>query len=252
MSTEKTTNSNGETRKTQRASRSRKPNSAGSPPTVTTKVVTPTEAEPVTEVTLSVPDNAQGETGVTLDAPVLEQSSTQSRGADAPTDSAADNNVDNHEGEIMASGNEEPTTALAPAKEGQLVAQSSGGRLVPKVASTITIAGGQRPIMESTLQVKEMFGNRPIFASDLQIYETVNDCGLRPILVSPFQIVGSLDAAGHRPIGANDFEMVGTINVSGIRPIGVSTLHVTEMLTEKRPIASNDIDDAPALMGYID
>lgn len=197
----------------------------------------------------SEPENLQNQTDITATAPIPDQSTAD----DVVVETLVETNlVDNPEGNVMATPKEEQPTTLAPTNEGQLVPQPTTGGLVPTIASTMTIAGGQRPIMTSNLQVTQMIGNRPIFASDLQIYETINVSGLRPVLASPFQIVGSLDAAGHRPVGANEFEMAGTINISGVRPIGVSTLHVTEMLTSSRPIASNDIDDSPVLMGYID
>lgn len=251
MSTDKITRSNGDPPKTQRASRSRKsssPESANTTPTATAKAEVKGEAPAVPEKKVAEPEPLQIQTDVPVTAPVSEQPTTDT----VVTADPVDNPVDNPEGDVMASPSKEAVSALPPAHEGELVPHPSSAGLVPTVASTMTIAGGERPIMTSNLVVTQMMGNRPIFASDLQVYETINASGLRPVLASPFEVVGSLDAAGHRPIGANEFEIVGTINISGIRPIGVSTLHVTEMLTASRPIASNDIDDAPALMGYID
>jgi hypothetical protein len=45
-----------------------------------------------------------------------------------------------------------------------------------------------------------------------------------------------------------------TLQASGIRPISASTLVISETYASmgNRPIASNDVDDASLLMGYLD
>ncbi len=277
MSTDKATPSPGENPKARRTStRNRKANfqePLNSTPPLTEEIAEKTKAPAKSGASVKTQTlnlvNPKEEISAQQAVPTLERSLDEISGAEIPmaeipgaeipiaetADETAKNNVEIHEGEaIMSTGTDKQPVSLPPAKEGQLVAQASDSNLeANKVVSLMTIAGGQRPIMSSPLEVKGMLTpNRPIFASDLQVYETINVSGLRPVMASPFEVVGSLDAAGHRPIGANEFEIMATINESGIRPIGASSLHITEMLTVSRPIASNDIDDSGSLMGFID
>jgi hypothetical protein len=264
MEPEKTNRSAGDTPKTRKTSQSRKAKSTSTqstpPPAAKTaapvgRTVAPAKqgADKVVEtkvVEVKSPIEALPPLEIpSLERPPINIPVPESPKEEVPAETASDR-IDIHEGEIMATNDKQ----LTPAKDGQLVAQTSGGNADPyKVVSLMTIAGGQRPIMASTLEVKDMLTpNRPIFASDLVVYETINVSGIRPVMASPFEIVGSLDAAGQRPVAANEFEVAATMNVSGIRPIAASSLIVTEMLTATRPIASNDIDDSGTLMGYID
>ena len=97
-------------------------------------------------------------------------------------------------------------------------------------------------------------GVRPIGSSELQIAGTVKISGIRPIGISTLAIADTVNIMGIRPIGAHTFEIVDTINLSGIRPIGSSTLVIANNYTSfgNRPTASNLIDDAPVLMGFLD
>ncbi|NJR51029.1 MAG: hypothetical protein HC780_17080 [Leptolyngbyaceae cyanobacterium CSU_1_3] len=110
--------------------------------------------------------------------------------------------------------------------------------------------------------------NRPIMSSEMEVVGTIQSAGIRPIAASPMAIYGTL--MGGRPIEANGLrvaDMVGDSPIfysevqmiegeSGIfgRPIMVSdpALMNSEAGYGGRPIASNAIDDARSLMGFID
>ncbi|AFY99527.1 hypothetical protein [Calothrix sp. PCC 6303] len=95
---------------------------------------------------------------------------------------------------------------------------------------------------------------RPIGASNLEFAGTVTISGVRPIGVSTFEVVETIDAMGVRPIGANLIHVVDSINLSGIRPIASSGLVISDSYSVmgNRPVASNEVDDSPALMGFLD
>lgn len=75
--------------------------------------------------------------------------------------------------------------------------------------------------------------NRPVEQSDLEIAETVNMAGIRPIF-------------------ASDLKITEMIKFSGERPVFASNLKITDTFIGNRPIASNNVDDDDALMGYLD
>ena len=91
---------------------------------------------------------------------------------------------------------------------------------------------------ESSLDVRPSYlGNRPVEPSTSKIVET-------------FSAVG-----GSRPIFASALTVCDTIKASGIRPISASTLVISEqysVMGGSRPVASNELDDASLLMGYLD
>ena len=77
----------------------------------------------------------------------------------------------------------------------------------------------------------------------------------RPVTVSKLAIAETFGAVGgERPIFASSLQVRGTIDSSGLRPISAGNLAISEVYTSmgNRPVASNDIDDPDALMGYLD
>ncbi|MEQ8381937.1 MAG: hypothetical protein RH949_06165 [Coleofasciculus sp. A1-SPW-01] len=97
-------------------------------------------------------------------------------------------------------------------------------------------------------------GNRPIATSSLKVSDQGSIRGIRPIDTSELQIVGTLSSMGERPITASNMQIRDVMVVSGNRPISVSTLHLenTEMILGNRPIASNVMEEADEIMGYLD
>lgn len=120
------------------------------------------------------------------------------------------------------------------------------------------------------LYQKNLPENRPIASGSFEVWEYINDGGTRPIAVSDLEISGSLTLMGNRPIEishqkvdhlfdgrpvmANNLKVHEMFKASGERPIEVSHLIISQLysLMGNRPIASNDIDDPEALMGFID
>jgi hypothetical protein len=120
------------------------------------------------------------------------------------------------------------------------------------------------------LYQKNLPENRPIASGSFEVWEYVKDGGTRPIAVSDLEISTSLTLMGNRPIEISHNKvdhlfdgrpvMTNTLKVhemfkaSGERPIEVSHLIISQLysLMGNRPIASNDIDDPEALMGFID
>ncbi|MGV0024040.1 hypothetical protein [Phormidesmis priestleyi] len=110
--------------------------------------------------------------------------------------------------------------------------------------------------------------NRPIMPDDLEVVGTIQSSGIRPIAASHLAIYGTLmggrpieanalrvaDMVGDSPIFYNDVEMIEGDNGIFGRPIMVSdpALMNAEEGFGSRPIASNQIDDPRALMGFID
>lgn len=115
-----------------------------------------------------------------------------------------------------------------------------------------------------------MVSNRPVMPSDIEVAETITVAGVRPIAASHLHLAGSFlngrpiessalkvqaTLPGDRPIFMSDFkEVEGGALLPGHRPIMASDpklLHGSA-LPGGRPIASNEIDDPIALMGYLD
>lgn len=162
-----------------------------------------------------------------------------------------------HEGEMLEEGNGIKITSLAVSKSSAAKpAKSAQPESALHVAGVLTIAGGERPVTTSTMQVIGTFeaaGTRPVSASDLQIYETINEAGIRPITASDLKTVELFDSSGQRPITADTFEICGTFNSSGIRPVGASPIHFSDAeIIGNRPVGVNDDQSAGTLMGYID
>jgi hypothetical protein len=75
---------------------------------------------------------------------------------------------------------------------------------------------------------------------------------VRPIQPAAMTVVGTFQSAGVRPIGAGHLILSGHLHDN--RPVAASDPKFTEgsRLIGTRPIASNDMDDASTLMGYLD
>lgn len=77
----------------------------------------------------------------------------------------------------------------------------------------------------------------------------------RPIEPSHLEIVNTYSSLGsNRPITKGNIAFNRSLVISGNRPIAVSTLKISDSYSVmgNRPVASNETDDASALMGYID
>ncbi|MBD2464982.1 hypothetical protein H6G89_28665 [Oscillatoria sp. FACHB-1407] len=94
-------------------------------------------------------------------------------------------------------------------------------------------------------------GDRPIAVSNLDVYGTI--LNNRPIMASHIKVL-DVTAVGGRPIFASDLVIREDLSLPGGRPVFASDPHLLEasMLPGGRPIASNEIDDAETLMGFID
>lgn len=78
----------------------------------------------------------------------------------------------------------------------------------------------------------------------------------RPIEESHLEVVGTI--MGNRPIfktesvsGISFVHSEDSVGAMANRPVAISHLQITSM-TVNRPVASNDVDDPYALMGYLD
>lgn len=76
----------------------------------------------------------------------------------------------------------------------------------------------------------------------------------RPIEPSHLDVVRTYSTVGsNRPVTKGTVEISNTITISGNRPIAVGGLQISEShIMGNRPIASNEVDDAATLMGYLD
>ena len=110
---------------------------------------------------------------------------------------------------------------------------------LPAMSSDLEIAGtildgGIRPIAASHLDLYgTILTNRPVVSSHLKIFEMLP--GDRPVFYSDIHMVESEEYPGHRPVMVSDPALLNGSTLPG-----------------NRPIASNAIDDAPNLMGFID
>jgi hypothetical protein len=109
----------------------------------------------------------------------------------------------------------------------------------PVMASEVEVIGtlqmaGERPVMASPMGIFGTFLNgRPIQSSALKIYDGLP--GGSAIFLSDFQAVEGLDLPGGRPVMASPSGLLGSDRHFG-----------------DRPIFANEVDDADALMGFID
>ncbi|HEY9619261.1 MAG TPA: hypothetical protein V6C78_02785 [Crinalium sp.] len=113
----------------------------------------------------------------------------------------------------------------------------------------------EREAEQGSIEVAEMFfsaGERPIAASHLHIYGTI--LNNRPIMASDDIRVLDTTLVGGRPIFASHLLIRDDLSLPGGRPVFASDPHLLEasLLPGGRPIASNEIDDAETLMGFLD
>lgn len=117
---------------------------------------------------------------------------------------------------------------------------------------------GERPIMDGGFRAADYFqvaGTRPIATGVLQVTREFGSVGsARPVVSNGMQVVSTFKSSGERPVMADTLAIVGKFYSSGERPVSASGLEIQETYTRMgvRPIASNVIDNAPVLMGYID
>lgn len=106
----------------------------------------------------------------------------------------------------------------------------------------------------SEIEVAESFtsaGLRPIAASHLDVFGTI--LNNRPIMASHLRVV-EYAIPGNRPVFASDIVVRDDLTLPGGRPIIASDPKLLEasLLMGGRPIASNQVDDAETLMGFLD
>ena len=92
-------------------------------------------------------------------------------------------------------------------------------------------------------------------ATGIQLYQPQHLHDNRPVGPDDFTISEIVSISGDRPIGSSAMQVSEMFSMSGARPIGMSTLHIDEVYSTmggNRPIASNEIDDSSALMGFLD
>jgi hypothetical protein len=72
--------------------------------------------------------------------------------------------------------------------------------------------------------------------------------------MATIEVTGSFFSSGERPIVADNLDIVGKFFSSGERPVTAGNLVISDSYSVmgNRPVASNVIDDAPTLMGFID
>lgn len=143
---------------------------------------------------------------------------------------------------------EEVIEATATPAEGK-----AKGGAIQIHSETPSLSIRNRPVMPSNIDVIgtiQSSGIRPIEASHMAVYGTILNG--RPISASNLRVAEMLP--GNSPIFYSDFHSVESLELAGHRPVMESEpgLMSAEMLLGNRPIFSNTVDDAPALMGFID
>ncbi|MEM9244878.1 MAG: hypothetical protein AAGA67_03930 [Cyanobacteria bacterium P01_F01_bin.153] len=110
------------------------------------------------------------------------------------------------------------------------------------------------PVQARRRPLAPNFGQRPVEASELDLVESDLPSN-RPVEASSLKVSGTVSSYGTRPIAASDMEVISTIVLSGNRPVSSSDLakaDTTWLPGGKRPVASNDLGEEAALMGFID
>ena len=84
----------------------------------------------------------------------------------------------------------------------------------------------------------------------------MRECFSRPTTIhQPYKVSGTVSSYGTRPIASSDMEVINTITLSGSRPVSSSELAKADtswLPGGKRPVASNDLGEEAALMGFLD
>ena len=110
------------------------------------------------------------------------------------------------------------------------------------------------PVQSRRRPLAPKFGQRPVGEDNLDLVES-DLPGNRPVAASPLKVSGTVSSYGTRPIAASDMEVISTIILSGNRPVSSSELakaDTTWLPGGKRPVASNDLGEEAALMGFLD
>ncbi|MEM9770231.1 MAG: hypothetical protein AAF889_01280 [Cyanobacteria bacterium P01_D01_bin.73] len=110
------------------------------------------------------------------------------------------------------------------------------------------------PVQSRRRPLAPKFGQRPVEPTDLDLVESDLPSN-RPVEASPLKVSGTVSSYGTRPLAASDMEVISTIVLSGNRPVSSSELSkadTTWLPGGKRPVASNDLGEEAALMGFID
>ncbi|MCL6435485.1 MAG: hypothetical protein K6T90_14990 [Leptolyngbyaceae cyanobacterium HOT.MB2.61] len=183
--------------------------------------------------------------GSSKPSPEAEGANTETQAASAEIPTSVDRSEEIEE-ENMATDNVVKITARPVQEE---AGQKEGAIQLRQTSLTVW----NRPVMPSDVEVVDTItvaGVRPIAASHLQVYASYLNG--RPIAASNLKVAELLP--GDRPIFESDFHAVEGVVLPGDRPIMVSDpkLLSASLLPGNRPIASNEIDDAATLMGFID
>ena len=110
------------------------------------------------------------------------------------------------------------------------------------------------PVQARRRPLAPNFGQRPVGEDTLDLVES-DLPGNRPVSASPLKVSGTVSSYGTRPIASSEMEVINTITLSGSRPVSSSDLakaDTTWLPGGKRPVASNDLGEEAALMGFLD
>lgn len=148
---------------------------------------------------------------------------------------------------------EEPMSQIEPIAESTPPAKRKPKAGAIQLSQPTHLAVWDLPVMSSDLEIAGTIqdgGVRPIAASHMDIYGTIG--ANRPVIASHLKVFEMLP--GDRPVFYSDIHMVESEEYPGQRPVMVSdpALLNASTLPGNRPVASNTIDDAPTLMGFID
>ena len=132
----------------------------------------------------------------------------------------------------MAEGN---TTNNTQAKDTKAKASTSKTQTETKAKATTTESKEDKGLALSVPPKTLLPQNRPIEPSHMEIVHTYSSVG------------------SNRPVSKGKVEFSSSLVISGNRPIAASTLQVSDSyVMGNRPVASNELDDTAALMGYLD
>ncbi len=194
-----------------------------------------------------------------LEVDVLEDALPESSGSAAPVEGSAD--------PVVEAADFPPAVTQLPAKTTPYSEEKTmSGEVIdvsPKPAKGRT--------KKAEIQLHQPMGsvlNRPVMPSELEVVGMMTVAGDRPVVASHLELFGSFlngrpieashekifEMLGDRPVFESAIKMVDDGGMAGGRPIMASNPDLLEasLLPGGRPIASNDIDDATTLMGYLD
>lgn len=120
------------------------------------------------------------------------------------------------------------------------------------VAATPAEEKGAIQLMQPSVPLPN---NRPIGVTGLQVIDIIHVAGSdRPITAGKQKVSEMFHSAGERPVMAATLKVSEVFNIAGDRPVMAGTLKISEIYSSMgtRPVASNEIDDAVSLMGFLD